>query len=341
MDRSRSTRSHRQGYWNNRSEYSGTENSGGDPLAISSRRGNYSEEMDQVSSNARPTRPSFTSSFRSVAYPSKMDPFSDLEEEPFFDDQRLGVRPRADSFSEGEDMHRYCGSTSDAEDAPRDYQGDFTSSTRKRRKTGSSTRPTPTASCSDTNEEEYEGYDFRPSAETSSTRDRIYGRSSRKYEDDRTYPVPKDSFEDLRRPSRKYEDDRTYPVPKDSFEDPRERIAEDLPYRIFPDGPSANSIRGVDMNIVAIIYIGISVTFRRIPETRVYALMERFLQEHDRYAARNIDQRRIEEIYEYMKSEKAANHYLDMDSERVHEFEMETRLSHFISCVEETDRRHE
>lgn len=314
MDRHRSTRAHRQGYRDSWGGDTDTEDLRRGPVPIYRnplRRGRYAEKKDDMSSNARPTRASFKSTFRSVAYPSKINPFSDSEEEPLFN---CNNRSRADSFSEAEENPRHYRSTSDAKYEPRHYKDDSSerhnaSSIPKSRDPGRSTRPTPPAD-GYTTEEESDKYKSRRSAKTSVPRDGHFGRSSRKHEDDGTYPVPKDSFEDLR------------------------GTAKDPPSAASPT--ASDPLRGVDMNIVAMIFIGVSVTFRVITERHVYAVMERFLQESHKKASRNIGQKRIEEIYDYMQKEKLAKNYSDMNHKRVQEFEKETGLSRFKSRVKVT-----
>ena len=235
-----------------------------------------------MSSDAKPSRPRFNSSFRSSAYPSKNNPFSDSDEEFLFDNARSTNKSRVYSFSETEEWPHTA------------------SSGPKSRRTGS------------WNEEEYDEYDEYDEYE------------SRPFT--RTYST------------REYEDERAYPTPKDSFEDLRGEPVKDRPANGSSGSSSADPLSGVNTYVVAMVYIGISVTFRHIPESHVYALMERFLQEHHSDIARNIDQKRVKKIYDYMIRKELAGGYSDMDYERVKEFEEETRLSRFISRVKvETD----
>lgn len=116
--------------------------------------------------------------------------------------------------------------------------------------------------------------------------------------------------------------------PHASFDDVRGEVEE-------PDdgSSSASALTGVDMYVVAMIFIGISVTFRHIPERYHFALMETFLRRHHPKAAGNLDQWRIEEVYEWMAREKVRKNYHDLDTEKVREFEEETGLSRFRSNV--------
>lgn len=249
--------------------------------------------MDHTRRKAKPTRLSFTSSFRSVAYPSKINPFSDSDDELFFDNERSTIRAGEYSFAEEE--NRPTSPRSIIRDEPHDYEAD-----------------------------------------------------SRKYEDARTFLVPKDSLEDLQgKPAEnpfcdaccdscddflEAEDGFVYPTPEASFERRRE-TARNPDSGASSDISSEDPLDGVDRNIIAMIFIGISVTFRYIPDDQVYGLMDLFLHENYPYAAGDFDEEGIEEIYGYMKIEKWAKKYCDMDEKRIDEFEKETGLSRFISRV--------
>ena len=247
--------------------------------------------MDHTRRNAKPTRLSFKPSFRSAAYPSKINPFSDSDDEPFFDKERSTRRARKDSL---EDLrgnpaeNPFCDPCCDC--------------------------------CHDSSEAE----------------------------DDLAYHAPKDSLEDLREKpaenpfcdacgdccddSSEAEDGFAYPTPEASFERLRD-TARNPDCGAPPDISSEDPLEGVDMKIIAIIFIGISVTFRYIPDDQVYGLMDLFLHENYPYAAGDFDEKGIEEIYGYMKIEKWAKKYCDMDEKGIDEFEKETGLSRFISRV--------
>lgn len=319
--------------------------------------------MDRKSSSAKPTRARFSPSFRTAAYPSKISPFSDSVDEPFFDERSIDGA-KLGPFATAEERRRFYHSI--IKDEPGDYKAHHSSrhhdsSIPQSRKTRSSkvpTVPTPPASDGSSPEEQFKEYESAPSAKIPFTRDQKYGRSSRKYEDDGTDPVPKDSSEDLRGKfaenpfsdpfsdpssdaSPEAEDDLAYSAPKGSSEDLRGETARNSPYDAHTDAYSdafaEHPLSGVDINIVATIFIGISVTFRELPEHRAYELMEIFLHNYHSNVARNFDQEGIKEIYEYMKTEKSAKNYCDMDQERVQEFEKETKLSHFMRRVKFTD----
>ena len=83
------------------------------------------------------------------------------------------------------------------------------------------------------------------------------------------------------------------------------------------------------MKIVAMIFVGISVTFRHIRGQRAYRTMERFFREYHTTTSDNISHSRIGKIYEHMQQKMLDGRYSDMDYARVAAFEEATSLKEF------------
>lgn len=183
-------------------------------------------------------------------------------------------------------------------------------------------------------------YEPKRSTKTSASRDEYFGKSSRERKGaNRTSTKHRSTRQSARRYSTESEDDgydgKSYPVPKDSFEDLRGKASKKAPSNAGSDTSSTASgpLSGVGMKIVAIIFIGISATFSHVDKSRVYRLLERFLKEYHREASRKMGRDRIKQIYKYMQKTKSAHGYTDMRQDKLKEFEEETFLAEFKSRV--------
>ncbi len=205
-----------------------------------------------------------------------------------------------------------------------------------------STRRYSTGSDSDSYEHEP-----KPLKKTTTVRDGYPGRSSRGHKASRpTSTQDYSSRKSIRRYSTGSESnhslevtERSYHLRRDSFGDLSGVADVDTSYDASSKDPydtSSNDsdtdldpLSGVDMNIVAMIFIGISVTFNHIRDSRVYTVMEHFFKEYHRELSRNIGRARIEQIYRFMNKEKLGKGYSNMKQERIKEFEEVSFLSKY------------
>lgn len=192
----------------------------------------------------------------------------------------------------------------------------------------------------DSSYREYDNREFNPDKSRGSSNSSYKNHNSRYRETD-----PRDSPREEFHRSREHREYSHHEIPRHDRENLRSkpRAPGATQYKKFEDEPieyeveepgsseDESPLKGVDMNIVAIILVGTSFTFKAVQLPQRFQHMESFLSGWKKYP---LSQKKIADIFHHMKTleeDYVKDKYLTMNFDRIYQFEDVTGLWEYWS----------